>query len=240
MTRLPARFGLAFSSVQSGSPRRCGAAGASPRAAVSRILEIEGLRTEFRLKSANVVAVDDVSFHVDGGECVGVVGESGCGKTTIGLSIMKLLPPVGHVIGGTSSSWARTWPPCREGDDQGPGQRGGHGVPGPADLAQPDHEHRGPNCRERPAPPGRLEERGPEPGARRPAHGRDAERRTAARRLPPRALRRPAPAGHDRHGAGLLAQAPHRGRADDGARRHHSGPDPRPARPPPEPISTCR
>ena len=65
------------------------------------VLEVEGLRTEFRLKSANVVAVDDVSFHVDGGECVGVVGESGCGKTTIGLSIMKLLPNVGHVVGGS-------------------------------------------------------------------------------------------------------------------------------------------
>ena len=48
-----------------------------------------------------MVAVDDVSFHVDGGECVGVVGESGCGKTTIGLSIMKLLPNVGHVVGGS-------------------------------------------------------------------------------------------------------------------------------------------
>jgi oligopeptide/dipeptide ABC transporter ATP-binding protein len=65
------------------------------------VLEVDGLRTEFRLKSANVVAVDDVTFHVDQGECVGVVGESGCGKTTIGLSIMKLLPNVGHVIGGT-------------------------------------------------------------------------------------------------------------------------------------------
>ncbi len=65
------------------------------------VLEVEGLRTEFRLKSANVVAVDEVSFHVDGGECVGVVGESGCGKTTIGLSIMKLLPNVGHVVGGS-------------------------------------------------------------------------------------------------------------------------------------------
>ena len=65
------------------------------------VLEVDGLRTEFRLKTANVVAVDGVSFHVDEGECVGVVGESGCGKTTIGLSIMKLLPNVGHVIGGS-------------------------------------------------------------------------------------------------------------------------------------------
>jgi oligopeptide/dipeptide ABC transporter ATP-binding protein len=65
------------------------------------VLEVDGLRTEFHLKSANVVAVDDVTFRVDEGECVGVVGESGCGKTTVGLSIMKLLPNVGHVVGGT-------------------------------------------------------------------------------------------------------------------------------------------
>ncbi len=68
---------------------------------MNSVLEIDGLRTEFRLKHANVVAVDDVSFSVNEGECVGVVGESGCGKTTIGLSIMKLLPNVGHVIGGS-------------------------------------------------------------------------------------------------------------------------------------------
>ena len=68
---------------------------------MSPVLEVEGLRTEFRLRHSTVVAVDDVSFHVDEGECVGVVGESGCGKTTTGLSIMKLLPNVGHVTGGT-------------------------------------------------------------------------------------------------------------------------------------------
>jgi peptide/nickel transport system ATP-binding protein len=68
---------------------------------VSRVLEVDGLRTEFRLKKATVTAVDGVSFDVDEGECVGVVGESGCGKTTIGLSIMKLLPAVGHVVGGS-------------------------------------------------------------------------------------------------------------------------------------------
>ena len=65
------------------------------------VLEVQGLQTEFRLKSSTVLAVDDVSFRVDPGECVGLVGESGCGKTTIGLSIMKLLPNVGHVVGGS-------------------------------------------------------------------------------------------------------------------------------------------
>jgi peptide/nickel transport system ATP-binding protein len=68
---------------------------------LSTVLEIEGLRTEFRLRHSTVVAVDDVSFHVDEGECVGLVGESGCGKTTTGLSIMRLLPNIGHVTAGS-------------------------------------------------------------------------------------------------------------------------------------------
>jgi oligopeptide/dipeptide ABC transporter ATP-binding protein len=81
---------------------------------VSRVLDINGLRTEFRLKHASVVAVDGVTFHVDEGECVGVVGESGCGKTTVGLSIMKLLPPVGHVIDGTITLLGQDLAPLTE------------------------------------------------------------------------------------------------------------------------------
>jgi peptide/nickel transport system ATP-binding protein len=53
------------------------------------------------MRTGSVVAVDGVSFDVDEGECVGVVGESGCGKSTTGLSIMRLLPPTGHLIGGS-------------------------------------------------------------------------------------------------------------------------------------------
>ena len=65
------------------------------------LLEVQNLQTEFHLRSANVKAVDGVSFSVAEGECVGLVGESGCGKSTTGLSIMKLLPSVGHVTGGS-------------------------------------------------------------------------------------------------------------------------------------------
>jgi len=65
------------------------------------VLSVRNLRTEFRMRSANVVAVDDVSFDISEGECVGLVGESGCGKTTIGLSIMRLLQNNGHLIGGS-------------------------------------------------------------------------------------------------------------------------------------------
>ncbi len=68
---------------------------------MTTVLEVDHLTTEFRLRRSTVVAVDDVSFHVDEGECVGVVGESGCGKTTTGLAIMRLLPNVGHITAGS-------------------------------------------------------------------------------------------------------------------------------------------
>ncbi len=65
------------------------------------VLEVEDLRTEFHLRSGPVGAVDGISFSVAEGECLGLVGESGCGKSTAGLSIMRLLPNVGHVVGGS-------------------------------------------------------------------------------------------------------------------------------------------
>src|ERR1700722_9258144 len=68
---------------------------------MAAVLEVQNLRTEFRMRHSSVVAVDDISFTVGQGECVGIVGESGCGKSTTGLSIMRLLPNNGHLIGGS-------------------------------------------------------------------------------------------------------------------------------------------
>ena len=65
------------------------------------VLSLDNLRTEFRMRTGSVVAVDGVSFDVGEGECVGIVGESGCGKSTTGLSIMRLLPNNGHLTGGS-------------------------------------------------------------------------------------------------------------------------------------------
>jgi peptide/nickel transport system ATP-binding protein len=64
------------------------------------LLQIEDLHTEIRLRSATVYALDGVSLTVEPGECLGIVGESGCGKTMTALSIMQLLPPGGHITGG--------------------------------------------------------------------------------------------------------------------------------------------
>ena len=67
---------------------------------MAHLLELDGLQTEIRLRRSVVHALDGVSFTLDPGECLGVVGESGCGKTMTALSIMRLLPPGGHIVGG--------------------------------------------------------------------------------------------------------------------------------------------
>ncbi|MEV0731616.1 ABC transporter ATP-binding protein [Polymorphospora sp. NPDC050346] len=65
------------------------------------LLEVRDLRTEFGAGRRAVTAVDGVSFTVDAGEMVALVGESGCGKSATAQSIMGLIvPPVGRVAGG--------------------------------------------------------------------------------------------------------------------------------------------
>jgi peptide/nickel transport system ATP-binding protein len=68
---------------------------------VAPLLEISDLRTEIRLRQGVVHAVDGVSFDVEPGQTLGIVGESGCGKTMTALSIMNLLPTGGAIAGGS-------------------------------------------------------------------------------------------------------------------------------------------
>jgi oligopeptide/dipeptide ABC transporter ATP-binding protein len=64
------------------------------------LLEVKSLRTHFFTSDGIVQAVDAVSFHVDRGEVLGLVGESGCGKSITSLSILRLVPFPGKVVGG--------------------------------------------------------------------------------------------------------------------------------------------
>ena len=68
---------------------------------MSALLTVNNLKVQFATRKTFATAVDDFSLTVNPGECVGLVGESGCGKTTTGLAIMRLLPNNGHVAAGS-------------------------------------------------------------------------------------------------------------------------------------------
>ncbi len=66
-----------------------------------KLLEIEDLRTQFFTSAGTVRAVDGISYTVEKGESVAIVGESGCGKSVSALSILRLIPnPPGRIVGG--------------------------------------------------------------------------------------------------------------------------------------------
>ena len=64
------------------------------------LLEVHDLRTYFFTEDGVVKAVDGVDFEVRRGEILGLVGESGCGKSVTSLSIMRLIGPPGKIVGG--------------------------------------------------------------------------------------------------------------------------------------------
>jgi len=64
------------------------------------LLEVEDLRIEFATPEGTIRAVDGVSFHVEEGETLGLVGESGCGKSVTALALLRLIAPPGRIAGG--------------------------------------------------------------------------------------------------------------------------------------------
>ncbi len=66
------------------------------------LLQVENLRTQFYTSGGTVRAVDGISYTVNEGETVGIVGESGCGKSVGALSILRLIPdPPGKIVSGS-------------------------------------------------------------------------------------------------------------------------------------------
>jgi peptide/nickel transport system ATP-binding protein len=68
---------------------------------VAHLLQVTDLHTSFSLPEGTVQAVDGISFTIDAGETVALVGESGCGKSITAYSIMGLVPPPGRISGGS-------------------------------------------------------------------------------------------------------------------------------------------
>ena len=68
---------------------------------MAELLQVKNLQTSFFTPEGEVRAIDGVSFEVDEGKTIGLVGESGCGKSVTSLSIMRLIPsPPGKIVGG--------------------------------------------------------------------------------------------------------------------------------------------
>jgi oligopeptide/dipeptide ABC transporter ATP-binding protein len=81
-------------------PREDNIETASNRVAGERLLEVNGLKTHFDTRDGVVKAVDAIDLHVDRGEVLGIVGESGCGKSVTSLSIMGLISHPGEIVAG--------------------------------------------------------------------------------------------------------------------------------------------
>ncbi|MQC24485.1 MAG: ATP-binding cassette domain-containing protein [Chloroflexi bacterium] len=86
--------------MRSATPQTSAMQSASP-APADALLEVRGLSVDFVAQQQPAVhAVQDVSFALRPGEIMGLVGESGCGKTTLSLSLLRLLPAAGRITGG--------------------------------------------------------------------------------------------------------------------------------------------
>src|SRR6476620_8066309 len=102
------------------------------------LLEVDGLSVRFETDDGVVQAVDNLSFSIDEREVLGIVGESGCGKSVSLMSLMRLLPPTAKVDGTAR---------VVEADPPDPRPPGGVRLPGADDVPQPVLPRRPPDRR---------------------------------------------------------------------------------------------
>ena len=200
---------------------------------MSALLEVSDLRVQH----GDQAIVDGVDFTLEQGEALGLAGESGCGKTTTALALMKLLPPTLKQSGELTLRPPEVEEPINIGKRTEAGMglvrwrhislvfQGAMNSLDPVQRVECPDRRGDPPAREAGEGQGRArsdqraaEDGRPDAGARAP--------------LSAPALRRPAPAGDDRPGARLPPLAGDRRRADHRARRGHAGPGAAAARAP--------
>ena len=195
------------------------------------LLEVRGLRTHFRTDRGLFRAVDGIDFTVGRGQTVGLVGESGCGKSVTSLSVMGLVAsPPGTVEGDAIRFEGRDLLGLSA--DERRKLRGGKMsmiFQEPMTSLNPVFTIGQQIVEAHPRPHPALAAGGQGARDRDARAGAHPLGRGALRRLPAPPVGRHAPARDDRHGAVVRAGAADRRRADHRARRHHPGADPRAA-----------
>ncbi len=195
------------------------------------LLEIDDLRVRFRTRDGIVKAVDGVSLGIERGRTLGIVGESGSGKSVTALTLMGLTRLPNATVEGRVLLDGVDLLELPAGELRRiRGKRISMIFQDPLSSLHPLYR-----VGDQIVEAIRAHEKAPERSARRRAlealaRGRHPETGGAPRELPARALGRHAPARHDRDGARPRSRGPDRRRADDRARRHRPGPDPRPDR----------
>ena len=113
------------------------------------LLEVRDLALEYSTERGPLRAVDGISFDLRGGEALGIIGESGSGKTSLAIALMRLLPRNATLIGGTMRLGGDDIGALSDEDfrTQVRWSRHGHGLPGRDALAQPRHPRRRPGRR---------------------------------------------------------------------------------------------
>ncbi len=195
------------------------------------LLTIEGLRTTFRTQNGEIAAVDNVDLSVAKGRTLGIVGEFGCGKSILSLSVMRLVPPPGRIAAGRITFDGRNLLDLSPAEMRGlRGNRIAMIFQEPMTSLNPVFtvgrpDHRG-DARARPLGVLGRTARPRDRGAGPCAHSRAG---AALRRIPAPDVGRHAPAGDDRDGAGLRAGPADRRRTHHRAGCHRAGADPGPA-----------
>ena len=183
---------------------------------MSALLDIKDLRVTFNTRYGEVTALDSVSLHVNEGETLGVVGESGCGKSITALATMGLIPsPPGRIAGRLHCAQRRRAHVRLRGPPAGPARRrNSNDFSRADDLAQPRLHSWRANSRGHHATP-EGQPRHCHERRRGPARsGGDPLSRRARARLPTSAFRWDASARDDRDGCLLPSKGAHRRRAN--------------------------
>ena len=188
------------------------------------VLEVTDLSIEYRGERRTVRAVDNVSFHIGAGEIFGLAGESGCGKSTVAHSIMRLLRDPAVITSGSIRVRGRDVLAMDPAELRVlPVEPGRDGVPVRDERPQPGDDGRRPDRRHLHHPPAPVE--GRVEGAGRGAPRARAHRPGSPGLLSAPALGRDAPAGGHRDGGGPAPEPADHGRAHDRPRRRRPAGD---------------